>query len=162
MTEYDRGTLRKVAENSENVIPPRDLMVTANICRSVMELAQKNINFGTVFKHTKHPQKTLVINNLSEVPLVYRYLLLFERLFCFVCLFVCLSLYLLMNLMNSFFMICCYDVQSQEKRVYCFVGSGDFESRPDGHHPPLPAKGAPFLFKPTITGMDPRYQLNNL
>lgn len=47
-------------------------MVTANICRSIMELAQKNINFGTVFKHTKHPQKTLVINNLSEVPLVYR------------------------------------------------------------------------------------------
>jgi len=71
--DFDRDTLRKVADTTEAIIPPRDLMITANICRSIMELAQKNINFGTVFKHTKRPQKTLVINNLSEVPLVYRY-----------------------------------------------------------------------------------------
>lgn len=37
-----------------------------------MDLTQKNINFGTVPKHASHPQRTIVVNNLSDVPLVYR------------------------------------------------------------------------------------------
>lgn len=68
---FDKGMLRQVG-TAETIIPPRELLVTANICRSIMELTQKNINFGTVFKNTMQQQKALVINNLSEVPLVYR------------------------------------------------------------------------------------------
>ena len=51
--------------------PVRELLVTAKICRSMMDLAQKNINFGDI-RLDDHKAKTLVINNLSEVPLVYR------------------------------------------------------------------------------------------
>eukprot|EP00026_Physarum_polycephalum_P016606 Phypoly_transcript_17551.p1 GENE.Phypoly_transcript_17551~~Phypoly_transcript_17551.p1 ORF type:complete len:106 (+),score=17.92 Phypoly_transcript_17551:29-319(+) len=49
----------------------RELMVTAKICKSMMDLAQRNINFGQITKYD-YRTKTLVINNLSEVPLIYR------------------------------------------------------------------------------------------
>lgn len=57
--------------NPEHKIPPRELLVTANLCRSIMDIGQKHINFGVMENlTTKH--KTLVISNLSEVPLIYR------------------------------------------------------------------------------------------
>lgn len=36
-----------------------------------MDLAQRNINFGQITKYD-YRTKSLVINNLSEVPLIYR------------------------------------------------------------------------------------------
>jgi hypothetical protein len=57
--------------NTKEEQPIRELLVTAKICRSIMNLAQKNINFGDI-RLDDHKAKTLVIHNESEVPLVYR------------------------------------------------------------------------------------------
>ena len=49
----------------------REVVATAKVCQSMMSLAQKNFNFGSVDKKEAHTP-TLVINNLSQVPIVYR------------------------------------------------------------------------------------------
>lgn len=55
----------------ENInIPIRELLVRSSVCRSVMELGQKHINFGSVEKHQKM-SKTILIRNNSEVSLYY-------------------------------------------------------------------------------------------
>ena len=53
-------------KEEEEEPPIRELLVTAKICRSVMNLAQKNINFGDI-RLDDHKAKTLVIHNESEV-----------------------------------------------------------------------------------------------
>ncbi|ORY49611.1 hypothetical protein BCR33DRAFT_713934 [Rhizoclosmatium globosum] len=51
-------------------IPVRELMLRCSLCRSMMELGQRNINFGYLDKN--EPQtKTIVIRNKSEAPLFY-------------------------------------------------------------------------------------------
>jgi hypothetical protein len=51
-------------------IPARELLVRSSLIRSVMELGQKNINFGTLEK-SQLRKKTIVIRNISETPLLY-------------------------------------------------------------------------------------------
>ena len=48
-----------------------EIVVNAKICRSIMQLAQKNINFGNI-RINDHKSKILVLNNLSEVPLLFQ------------------------------------------------------------------------------------------
>lgn len=45
--------------------------VVMQICRAVLSLAQKNISFGKLFTN-EHRAKTLVLNNVSDVPLPYK------------------------------------------------------------------------------------------
>jgi hypothetical protein len=51
-------------------IPVRELMIRSSLCRSIMELGQKNINFGFLDKNEPRT-KTIVIRNKSEAPLMY-------------------------------------------------------------------------------------------
>ncbi|KAL0481992.1 hypothetical protein AKO1_015061, partial [Acrasis kona] len=51
-------------------IPPRELIIQARICRSIMNLTQKHIHFGSVLD-TEDRKKTISITNMSEVPLLY-------------------------------------------------------------------------------------------
>ncbi|PRP80194.1 hypothetical protein PROFUN_12152, partial [Planoprotostelium fungivorum] len=47
------------------------ITTTAKICRSVMDLAQKNINFGDM-QIDDHRSRKLLVTNQSEVPLLYK------------------------------------------------------------------------------------------
>lgn len=51
-------------------IPVRELLVRSSLCRSILEIGQRNINFGLVAKRELR-SKTIVINNRSENPLPY-------------------------------------------------------------------------------------------
>ncbi|CAG8515229.1 20468_t:CDS:2, partial [Racocetra persica] len=55
---------------NQDQIPVRELMVNATLCRSYMVLGQKNINFGIIDKGERR-NKTILIQNRSEVPLLY-------------------------------------------------------------------------------------------
>lgn len=55
----------------KNFIPVlRKVIVRAQICKSCMELGQKNINFGIVDRGKRH-HKTIILYNKSETPLIY-------------------------------------------------------------------------------------------
>lgn len=55
----------------KNFIPIlRKVIVRAQICKSCMELGQRNINFGIVDRGDRH-HKTIVLHNKSETPLLY-------------------------------------------------------------------------------------------
>ncbi|GAM18857.1 hypothetical protein SAMD00019534_020320 [Acytostelium subglobosum LB1] len=49
----------------------REMNITTKVCKSIMDLAQRNINFGSIVQYD-YRTKTLVINNLTQVPLIYR------------------------------------------------------------------------------------------
>ncbi|KAI9139015.1 hypothetical protein BKA69DRAFT_705580 [Paraphysoderma sedebokerense] len=51
-------------------IPVREFLLRSTLCRSTMELGQKNINFGLLAKHERK-EKSIVIRNRSEAPLFY-------------------------------------------------------------------------------------------
>ncbi|TPX41332.1 hypothetical protein SeLEV6574_g06148 [Synchytrium endobioticum] len=51
-------------------IPVREFLFRCYICRSVMELGQKHINFGTLVKNERRT-KSIVIRNSCEAPLLY-------------------------------------------------------------------------------------------
>ncbi|KAJ3395154.1 hypothetical protein HDU84_002728 [Entophlyctis sp. JEL0112] len=51
-------------------IPVRELMIRCSLCRSMMELGQRNINFGYLDKNEAQT-KTIVVRNKSETPLFY-------------------------------------------------------------------------------------------
>lgn len=54
-------------------IPMRAILVLAKCCMSLMEVGQKNINFGVVSKQEQgNKSKSLIIINDSEVPLLYK------------------------------------------------------------------------------------------
>ncbi|KAG1090318.1 hypothetical protein G6F42_019730 [Rhizopus arrhizus] len=56
---------------SDKKIPAvRKVIVRAQVCKSSMEVGQRNINFGLVDKGEKH-HKTIVLHNKSETPLLY-------------------------------------------------------------------------------------------
>ncbi|TMW68793.1 hypothetical protein Poli38472_006261 [Pythium oligandrum] len=48
----------------------RELLVKGRVCRSIMNVNQKNINFGRITVSSKSSKK-LVVQNMSAVPLVY-------------------------------------------------------------------------------------------
>lgn len=52
-------------------IEAQELRVTAKICRSIINLAQKNVNFGDMMQDD-HKSKILLVSNLSEVPLLFQ------------------------------------------------------------------------------------------
>ncbi|CAG8447699.1 8569_t:CDS:10 [Diversispora eburnea] len=54
----------------QSLIPVRELMVNSTLCRSIIDLGQKNINFGLMEKNERR-KKTILIQNRSEVPLLY-------------------------------------------------------------------------------------------
>ncbi|KAJ3043675.1 hypothetical protein HDV00_004448 [Rhizophlyctis rosea] len=51
-------------------IPVRELMLRTTISRSIMDLGQKHINFGTLDRN-EHRTKSILIRNNSEVALLY-------------------------------------------------------------------------------------------
>ncbi|KAI8137679.1 hypothetical protein BJV82DRAFT_674482 [Fennellomyces sp. T-0311] len=53
-----------------STIPVREVIVRAQLCRSIMDLGQKNINFGLVERNERHT-KSIVLHNRSETPLLY-------------------------------------------------------------------------------------------
>jgi hypothetical protein len=62
---------QSVIASEENYIPVlRKVIVKAQICKSTMELHQRDINFGMVDRSEKH-HKTIVLHNKSETPLLY-------------------------------------------------------------------------------------------
>ena len=69
LAEFDA----EVAEVKElgGAKPVREVSVTAKVCQSIMSLAQKNFNYGSVEKK-EALTRTIVISNLSQVPLAYR------------------------------------------------------------------------------------------
>eukprot|EP01080_Neovahlkampfia_damariscottae_P001532 gene1532-12658_t len=52
-------------------IPVRELNLMAKICQLVMNVSQKNINFGEIL-NTEEKRKTIPITNYSEYPLMYK------------------------------------------------------------------------------------------
>jgi hypothetical protein len=74
MVEFDRDLqhpqLDQLKQDSNWELPVRELMLRSFICRSTMELGQKNINFGNLDKGDRRT-KRVVIRNKSEVPLLY-------------------------------------------------------------------------------------------
>ncbi|KAI8894172.1 hypothetical protein BC833DRAFT_624198 [Globomyces pollinis-pini] len=75
MVEFDREIKHTqfeqlLKEDDISLIPVRELMIRSVVCRSVMELGQKHINFGSLDK-TERLTKRIVIRNKSEVPLLY-------------------------------------------------------------------------------------------
>jgi hypothetical protein len=51
-------------------MPIRELILRSSVCRSVLELGQKNINFGAMDQNERRT-KTIVVRNSSEWPLLY-------------------------------------------------------------------------------------------
>ncbi|BBM97058.1 hypothetical protein MPTK1_1g02700 [Marchantia polymorpha subsp. ruderalis] len=49
----------------------RELPVNFVVCRALLSLAQKNISFGALLTN-EHRAKTLVLTNISDVPLLYK------------------------------------------------------------------------------------------
>jgi len=71
LLEYDESIQKLASPQFESMeIPIRELLVRSSVCRSVMELGQKHINFGLVEKHEKR-SKTILIRNNSEITLYY-------------------------------------------------------------------------------------------
>jgi hypothetical protein len=51
----------------------REIMLSGKSCMSLMDVGQRNINFGLVSKQEQGTKtKSLLISNESEVPLLYK------------------------------------------------------------------------------------------
>ncbi|KAI9031580.1 hypothetical protein CLU79DRAFT_830852 [Phycomyces nitens] len=74
LIDFDRNMEQTEFENlmdlDQSLIPVREVIVRAQLCRSVMDLGQKNINFGIVERNESHA-KSIVLHNRSETPLLY-------------------------------------------------------------------------------------------
>ncbi|KAI9361647.1 hypothetical protein DFJ73DRAFT_956941 [Zopfochytrium polystomum] len=68
--QIDQPQFEQLLLGSDALIPVRELMIRCSLCRSVMELGQRNINFGFLDKNEART-KTIVIRNKSEIPLLY-------------------------------------------------------------------------------------------
>ncbi|EFC38478.1 predicted protein [Naegleria gruberi] len=66
LIDYDTNN-----EQTDFTLPPRELTIQSKICQSMMEIAQKNINFGSI-TNVEDRKKTITISNGSEVPLLFR------------------------------------------------------------------------------------------
>jgi predicted transposase YbfD/YdcC len=67
----DTSAVTEQKKEAEIEIPQRTLPIIAKVCQSMMEVAQRHINFGTVITNNEYSKK-LVVKNLSDVPLMYR------------------------------------------------------------------------------------------
>lgn len=74
LIQFDRDIEQTEFENlldlSQTDIPVREIILRSQLCRSVMDLGQKNINFGLVERNERHA-KTIILHNRSETPLLY-------------------------------------------------------------------------------------------
>ncbi|CAO3646465.1 unnamed protein product [Mucor hiemalis] len=74
LIDFDRDIEQTEFENlldlTHTDIPVREVILRSQLCRSVMDLGQKNINFGLVERNERHA-KTIVLHNRSETPLLY-------------------------------------------------------------------------------------------
>ncbi|KAF9429715.1 hypothetical protein BGZ94_009742 [Podila epigama] len=76
LVDFDHETVannpqfRALLDGDLNQIPLREIMVRSSLVRSIMDLGQNNINFGTLDKGEKRT-KTIVIQNRSKEPLLY-------------------------------------------------------------------------------------------
>ncbi|KAI8647528.1 hypothetical protein BD408DRAFT_438991 [Parasitella parasitica] len=74
LVQFDRDIEQTEFENlldlRQTDIPVREVILRSQLCRSVMDLGQKNINFGLVERNERHA-KTIVLHNRSETPLLY-------------------------------------------------------------------------------------------
>ncbi|KAG0051774.1 hypothetical protein BGZ83_003300 [Gryganskiella cystojenkinii] len=76
LVDFDQETVannpqfRALLDGDLSQIPLREIMVRSSLVRSIMELGQSNINFGTMDKGEKRT-KTIVIQNRSKEPLLY-------------------------------------------------------------------------------------------
>ncbi|KAG0328401.1 hypothetical protein BGZ99_005416 [Dissophora globulifera] len=76
LVDFDRETVachsqfRALLDGDLSQIPLREIMVRSSLVRSIMDLGQNNINFGTMDKGEKRT-KTIVIQNRSKEPLLY-------------------------------------------------------------------------------------------
>ncbi|KAJ3089439.1 hypothetical protein HK102_006398 [Quaeritorhiza haematococci] len=74
LVDFDRTIERpefdQLLKANEREIPVRELMLRSSVCRSMMDLGQKNINFGVLDKGERRT-KTILIRNNSEAPLLY-------------------------------------------------------------------------------------------
>lgn len=76
LVDFDQETVannpqfRALLDGDVNQIPLREIMVRSSLVRSIMDLGQNNINFGTMDKGEKRT-KTIVIQNRSKEPLLY-------------------------------------------------------------------------------------------
>lgn len=71
LIDFDHSSDDDEETNTDRKIPVvRKVIVRAQVCKSSMEVGQRNINFGIVHKGEKH-YKTIVLHNKSETPLLY-------------------------------------------------------------------------------------------
>ncbi|KAF9935756.1 hypothetical protein BGZ67_003136 [Mortierella alpina] len=76
LVDFDRETVsnnpqfRALLDGDLHEIPLREILVRSSLVRSIMDLGQNNINFGTMDKG-EHRSKTIVIQNRSKEPLLY-------------------------------------------------------------------------------------------
>ncbi|KAF9200015.1 hypothetical protein BGZ49_009783, partial [Haplosporangium sp. Z 27] len=76
LVDFDHETVannpqfRALLDGDLNQIPLREIMVRSSLVRSIMDLGQNFINFGTMDKGEKRT-KTIVIQNRSKEPLLY-------------------------------------------------------------------------------------------
>ncbi|CAJ0650018.1 4891_t:CDS:10 [Entrophospora sp. SA101] len=68
--EIQQPQFESLLHGDQSQIPVRELMVNVTLCQSIMDLGQKNINFGNIDKHERR-KKTIIIQNRSEIPLLY-------------------------------------------------------------------------------------------
>lgn len=66
----DTSSLQEDLPDKEE-IPPREIIIQAKICPSLLGITQRHINFGTMLI-TEEKEKNIYITNMSEVPLFYR------------------------------------------------------------------------------------------
>ncbi|KAI8854040.1 hypothetical protein BC829DRAFT_439515 [Chytridium lagenaria] len=74
LADFDRSIqqpqFEQLLQSDLSQIPVRELMIRCSLCRSIMELGQKYINFGSLDKNEPRT-KTIVLRNKSEAPLLY-------------------------------------------------------------------------------------------
>ncbi|KAJ3179725.1 hypothetical protein HDU85_004724 [Gaertneriomyces sp. JEL0708] len=74
LVEFDRDIqqpqFESLLQSDLDHIPVRELLLRSYLCRSIMDLNQRNINFGSMNK-SEPRTKTIVIRNNSEAPLLY-------------------------------------------------------------------------------------------
>ncbi|KAI9489901.1 hypothetical protein BDB00DRAFT_875869 [Zychaea mexicana] len=74
LVDFDRNIEQEefasLLYGDQSTIPVREVIVRAQLSRSIMDLGQKNINFGLVERNERHA-KSIVLHNRSETPLLY-------------------------------------------------------------------------------------------
>lgn len=74
LVDFDRNIeqpeFQSLLYGDQSLIPVREVILRAQLCRSIMDLGQKNINFGLVERNERHA-KSIVLHNRSETPLLY-------------------------------------------------------------------------------------------